>query len=250
MHIIANWKMHGDAERVNTWITALKPTLQALPAHIETVLCPPALWVSEATNQAPARLSIGAQECHAEEQGAFTGEISAVMLASAGARYVILGHSERRSMCNETCAKVAAKALAADKAGLVPIICIGETREERAIGATLDVLRAQLAVSVPHGLTSFIVAYEPVWAIGTGLTPDIHDIAQAHEAIIACAAEHQLTRDRPMPVVYGGSVNSTNAPSILALREVAGALVGGASLDAAQFASILNTAASCRVHDA
>lgn len=242
--------MHGDAERVNTWMTALKPTLQSLPSHIESVLCPPALWIEGAVKQAPERLVIGAQECHAEQQGAFTGEISAGMLALAGARYVILGHSERRAMCNETCAKVAAKAVAADKAGLTPIICIGETKEERAMGATLDVLRAQLAVSVPHGLSSCIIAYEPVWAIGTGLTPDIKDIAQAHAAIIACAAEHQLTRDRAMPVVYGGSVNSTNASSILALREVAGALIGGASLDATHFASILNTAASCRAHDA
>ena len=245
MHIIANWKMHGDSKRVTEWVRALEPTLDALPANIQAVFCPPSLWLEASMMLAPGTLAYGAQNCHAEAQGAFTGEISAAMLASIGARYVILGHSERRAHANETSEQVAAKAKAASNAGITPIICIGETKADRDAGNTIDIICAQLKASVPKGLGSYIIAYEPVWAIGTGITPTNEDIEAAHASIIDAAAAHQLTRDSAACVVYGGSVNSTNAASILALRGVAGALVGGASLDAAQFATILKAASSC-----
>lgn len=246
MHIIANWKMHGDAARVSAWISALKPTLQTLPGTITTVLCPPALWVVQAVAEtAGLPIAVGAQDCHMEEKGAFTGEISASMLAGVGVRYVILGHSERRLLMGETSAQVAAKALAASRAGLVPVVCIGETLAEREAGATIEVICAQLKDSVPQGLSQLIVAYEPVWAIGSGLTPEVEDIELAHRAIAQAAISYQLTHDKPVSVVYGGSVNSTNAASILSLNGVDGALVGGASLEAASFASILDAAGAC-----
>lgn len=242
MHIIANWKMHGNAAHVEAWMAALHPTLQTLPDALSAVLCPPSLWVVGAVAAASAKMAVGGQDCHAEENGAFTGEISAAMLAMAGARYVILGHSERRTLMGETSAQVAAKAVAAGKAGLIPIICIGETRAEREAGMTIKVVREQLIASLPQGLPDAIIAYEPVWAIGTGLVAAAADIEAAHAAIAEAARAHQLTRDRRLPVVYGGSVNSTNAASILSLSGVDGALVGGASLDAAHFASILDAA--------
>lgn len=246
MHIIANWKMHGDADRVNAWISALKPTLKTLPATTNAVLCPPALWVALAAHAASGSgLAIGGQDCHGEEKGAFTGEISASMLVKAGARYVLLGHSERRTLMGETSASVAKKALAASHAGLIPVVCIGETLTERKAGRTIEVICTQMKESIPQGVPEVIVAYEPVWAIGSGLTPEVDDIVAAHRAIAEAARLHQLTHDKPVSVVYGGSVNSTNAASILGLSGVDGALVGGASLEAESFASILEAANAC-----
>lgn len=244
MHIIANWKMHGDAARLSAWIAALSPTLKTLAADVSAVLCPPALWVAKAAELANNEsLAVGGQDCHGQPQGAFTGAISAPMLASAGARYVILGHSERRTTYHETCAEVAAKALAAQAARLIPIICIGETKAEREAGKTLEVISQQLQNSCPEALNTAIIAYEPVWAIGTGLTPTESDIEAAHSRIHNLLKMRQQTRDIRFPVVYGGSVNAGNAASILAIAGVDGALVGGASLDATQFSPILAAAA-------
>ncbi len=236
--------MHGDAARVSAWIAALKSTLESLPESIQTILCPPALWITQAVAETPITLAIGAQDCHASAHGPHTGSISAEMIASAGARYVILGHSERRAGCYEKCEDIAEKSLAAANAGLIPIICIGETKEQREAGETLNTLRAQIAGSVPYTSHVFIVAYEPVWAIGTGLTPSGEDIIAAHACIKQALHTHEQTRDRPPHVVYGGSVNAANASSILSLHGVDGALVGGASLDATQFASILTSASA------
>jgi triosephosphate isomerase (TIM) len=242
MIIIANWKMHGDTERVERWIANLTTNLAASADKVTAVLCPPSIFIARAAQDAPSSLTIGAQNCHAAEMGAYTGEISALMLKDAGARYVILGHSERRSMASETSAQVAEKARAADTAGLVPIVCIGETHAERVSGQAISIVTQQLIESIPLGLSSLVVAYEPVWAIGAGVTPTLEEITQMMQAIRDAATHAQLTGDRALSLVYGGSVNATNAQSIFALDGVDGALIGGASLDATQFASILQSA--------
>ena len=186
---------------------------------------------------AGSSVALGGQDCHASPQGAFTGCVSAEMLKDAGCSHAIVGHSERRHSCGETDADVQAKTRAAWRAGLVAIVCVGETRAEREAGRALDIVRAQLAGSLPDGADPerLIVAYEPVWAIGTGLTPTIDDIAAMHEAI----------RGRIPPgtrILCGGSVNPKNAAEILAIADVDGALVGGASLKADDFWAIAQAA--------
>ncbi len=183
---------------------------------------------------------VGGQDCHTEVQGAFTGDVSAEMLFEAGARMVILGHSERRSVHGETDAVVAAKARAALRAGLEPIICVGETLEERQAGRTLEVICGQVQASLPQELAgkAFAVAYEPVWAIGTGLTPTLEQIEEAHVALRNAMGALGASA----PILYGGSVKPGNAAEILKAREVGGALVGGASLKAADFLPIVRAA--------
>jgi triosephosphate isomerase len=183
-------------------------------------------------------VALGGQDCHAAEKGACTGDVSAEMLKDAGCSYVILGHSERRHGCGETDAVVHAKVAAAWRAGLVAIVCVGETRTQREAGREIAVVTGQLAGSLPEGASAdrLVIAYEPVWAIGTGLTPTLGDIAAIHQAIRA--ATPSGTR-----MLYGGSVNPKNAAEILSLDDVDGALVGGASLKADDFAAI---AAACR----
>jgi triosephosphate isomerase len=206
--------------------------------RVDLLVCPPFTLlgpVGEAL--AGSGVALGGQDCHAQPSGAFTGCISAEMLKDAGCSHVIVGHSERRQTCGETDADVRAKTLAAWRAGLVAIVCVGETRQEREAGRALDIVAAQLAGSLPDGADAarLIVAYEPVWAIGTGLTPTADDIAAMHEAI----------RARIPPgtrILYGGSVNPTNAAGILALDAVGGALVGGASLKADDFRAIAQAA--------
>jgi triosephosphate isomerase (TIM) len=185
-------------------------------------------------------LQIGGQDCHAADAGAHTGDVSAAMLADAGARYVILGHSERRADHAETDAMVHAKALAARKAGLVAIVCIGETEGQRDAGATLDVIAGQMA-SVPVDMTAdeLVIAYEPVWAIGTGRTPTIAQIAEVHAFLRARLTERIGAAAAGVRLLYGGSVKPSNAAEIFAVPHVDGALVGGASLKAADFAAIV-----------
>jgi triosephosphate isomerase len=186
-------------------------------------------------------IAVGGQDCHAEESGAFTGNISAEMLADAGAGYVILGHSERRQYHSETDADVRAKASAAHRAVLTAIVCVGETRDEREAGHTLGVVRRQLGGSIPDHSTSsnLVVAYEPVWAIGTGLTPTAADVAEVHASIreelrrLVGEGEHERVR-----ILYGGSVKPSNAAELMAVANVNGALVGGASLVAKDFLAI------------
>jgi triosephosphate isomerase len=201
------------------------------------------LWrVAEALGQSP--IAVGGQDCHANVSGAHTGDISAEMLKDAGASYTIVGHSERRADHSEADAAVRAKAQAALRAGLCAIICIGETEAQYRAGETLGVLETQLAGSVPQrpGAAEVVVAYEPIWAIGTGLTPSLDEIARVHAHIRgilgAASAEGGVIR-----ILYGGSVNPANAAAILSLEEVNGALVGGASLNADNFWAI---ARSCR----
>jgi triosephosphate isomerase len=185
-------------------------------------------------------LAVGGQDCHAEASGAFTGDISAEMLSDAGASAVIVGHSERRTYHRETDADVRAKALAARRAGLLAIVCIGETRADRESGRTLDVLRAQLAGSLPDGATgaNLVVAYEPVWAIGTGLTPTPDDVAEVHTFIRSHLAERFRREAEAVRILYGGSVKASNARELMAVANVDGALVGGASLKADEFLAI------------
>ena len=208
-------------------------------------LCPPATLVRAMADAVKgAEVLVGGQDCHAESKGAFTGDVSAEMLADAGARLVILGHSERRTYHGETDEAVAAKARAALRAGLEPIVCVGETLEERKAGRALEVVTRQVRGSCPAELKGrvFSVAYEPVWAIGTGLTPTTPEIEEVHMAIRGVLSEILGESGELAPILYGGSVKPSNASEILGAREVGGALVGGASLKADDFLAIIRAA--------
>jgi triosephosphate isomerase len=185
-------------------------------------------------------VAVGGQDCHAETAGAFTGDISAEMIKDAGASAVIVGHSERRTLHKETDAEVRAKAQAAGRAGLTAIVCIGETRAERQAGQTLDILGRQLDRSLPDGLTAanVVIAYEPVWAIGTGLTPTPADVAEAHAFIRKRIVGRHGAAGDAVRILYGGSVKPSNARELMAVANVDGALVGGASLKAEDFLGI------------
>lgn len=244
MFIIANWKMHGDPERIRNWIDTVTPALASEPDSLQCVLCSPSIWLHETAEYLAnnKRILPGAQDCRAEAEGAFTGDISARMLSKAGARYVIVGHSERRLNHHETSEDVAAKCRAVKHAGMYPIVCVGETLAERQEGREIEVVREQLSQSIAGGDSWCVVAYEPVWAIGTGHTPSLDDIASMHREIQAYTKTLQQSRDRPIPVVYGGSVNPSNAASILAIPEVSGALIGSASLQAESYVAIVQAA--------
>jgi triosephosphate isomerase len=209
---------------------------------VDLMICPPAtLLVTHAVVALGSKLQIGAQDCHAQPSGAFTGDISAEMIADAGPTAVIVGHSERRTLHHETDAQVRAKALAAWRAGLTAIVCIGETKTEREAGKTLDVLAMQLDGSLPeNGATgeNLVVAYEPVWAIGTGLTPTANDVAEAHRFIRERLNKRYGAVGSQVRILYGGSVKPSNAKELLTLPNVNGALVGGASLKAEDFLGI------------
>jgi triosephosphate isomerase len=189
-------------------------------------------------------VAVGGQDCRAESEGAFTGDLSAEMLADAGARLVILGHSERREGHGETSEMIAAKVRAALRAGLEPIICVGETGDEREAGRALDVILGQVAASLPDeiGGAAFSMAYEPIWAIGSGRTPSHAEIEEVHGTIRQALSKRWGAGGYPAPILYGGSVKAQNAADILRLPEVGGALVGGASLTAAQFLPIVRAA--------
>jgi triosephosphate isomerase len=240
--IAGNWKMNGlESSLAEARAVAAAVDAHAAPARV--ALCPPSTLIARmAHTLAGSGVEVGGQDCRAEPHGAFTGSVSAEMLADAGATLVILGHSERRAGYGETDADVAAKVLAALRAGLEPIVCVGETEDERQAGRTLDVVLGQLRGSLPEALAgqAFAVAYEPIWAIGTGLTPTSGQIEEIHGAI-----REALRRRWPgelTPILYGGSVKPDNAAEILRLGDVGGALVGGASLAAAQFVPIVQAA--------
>jgi triosephosphate isomerase len=235
-----NWKMNGSVATLTEVATLLK--IQSTPICCEMLLCPPATLLSQMAAMAVGTaLKIGGQNCHTKGSGAHTGDISATMLQDAGATYVIVGHSERRAEHGETDTLVRAKAIAAQSAGLVPIVCIGETGPERDAGATLDVIGTQLHGSIPDGATAatLVVAYEPVWAIGTDHTPTVEQIAEVHAFIRARLTARLGTEAADVRILYGGSVKPSNATKIFAIPHVNGALVGGASLKAADFAAIV-----------
>jgi triosephosphate isomerase len=238
--IAGNWKMHGLGSSLGE-IETLCKALAAKPAAADVLICPPASLLARAHWTAKGVIAFGGQDCHAEPSGAFTGDISAEMLKDSGASAVIVGHSERRQYHKETDADVAAKARAARRAGLTAIVCVGETEAQRMNGEALDIVGAQLNGSVPDGATAenTVVAYEPVWAIGTGKTATSADIAQMHGHI----RQHLRARfgdgGAEMRILYGGSVKPANAAEIFVIANVNGALVGGASLKATDFIGII-----------
>jgi len=233
-----NWKMNGTAET----LSEIRALLGVHPSPTcDMLICPPATLLARAADAAKgSALKIGGQDCHAAASGAHTGDISAAMLVDAGASHVILGHSERRADHAESDAIVAAKVTAAQSAGLITIVCVGETEAERDGGRTLDIIATQIDGSLPAGTDAerLVIAYEPVWAIGTGRTPTLEEIAAVHAALRAQLATRFGTDQ--IPLLYGGSVKPSNAEEIFALPNVNGALVGGASLKAADFAAIVS----------
>jgi triosephosphate isomerase (TIM) len=237
--VAGNWKMNG----LRASVAELARIAQAARefAAVDILICPPATLIAEfAAAAAGSPVRIGAQDCHAEPAGAFTGDLSAEMLKDAGASAVILGHSERRSYHRETDGDVRAKALAARRAGLCAIVCVGETRSERDGGRALSVVATQIDGSVPDGATAgnLVVAYEPVWAIGSGLTPTPSDIAEMHGHVRRHLVARFGTEGEGIRVLYGGSVKPANAKELMHVADVDGALVGGASLKADEFLAI------------
>lgn len=222
-------------------LRAIADGIAGLPDTFDTLICPPATLIERAvTDVESGRLMIGGQDCHFERAGASTGDVSAEMLADCGARFVIVGHSERRTLHAETDELVQRKAQAGMAAGLVAIICIGETETEKLSGGTLDVIERQLKQSLPNTATAatVVVAYEPVWAIGTGLTPTAADVEIVHDFMRARLEERFATEGLHMRLLYGGSVKGSNAAELMAVSNVDGALVGGASLKAQDFLAI------------
>ena len=243
--IAGNWKMNGlKASAVE--FEAMLAGASAVAAKADLLVCPPATLIAAFAEKARGSktLSIGAQDCHPKASGAHTGDISAEMLADAGASAVIVGHSERRADHGESDGLIRQKAEAAWRAGLTAIVCIGETRDHRDQGQTLDICGGQLAASLPDSARSdnLVVAYEPVWAIGTGLTPTAGDVEQVHGFIRGLLIDRFSREGAKIRILYGGSVKPSNARELMAVANVNGALVGGASLKASDFLAI---AAGC-----
>jgi triosephosphate isomerase len=232
--IVGNWKNNGRLADVAGYAASLRGF--AGPARL--VVCPPFPLIDPfAAALAGSDVAVGAQDCHAQAAGAQTGDVSAVLLKEIGAFYVILGHSERRADHGETNADVAGKVAAALAAGLVPIVCVGETEAQRDAGEAGDVVRSQILHSLPTGFAG-LVAYEPIWAIGTGRTPTEAEVAAMHADIRAALVAQFPASGAAVQILYGGSVKPGNAATLLALPDVGGALVGGASLIAADFLAI------------
>lgn len=238
--IAGNWKMNGLLAEALALASDVAAGAEGLSCDL--LVCPPATVIEPVVAElAGAPIAVGGQDCHHASSGAHTGDISATMLRDAGATWVILGHSERRADHAETDAQVAAKVAAAVAAGLAPIVCVGETEAERLAGRQEAVVGAQLAGSLPAGFAG-VVAYEPIWAIGTGRTPTEADVAAMHGFIRAVLLRHLGAAGGGLRILYGGSVKPSNAAALLALPEVGGALVGGASLVAADFLAIARAA--------
>jgi len=241
--VVGNWKMNGSRAANAVLLAGLK---EAGPWSADVAVCVPFPYITETalalTGQAVA---FGAQDCSTQEQGAFTGEVSSAMLSDLGCRYVIVGHSERRAYHHESDQLVADKAKAALKHGVTPIVCVGETRAEREAGQTEAVVKRQLAAvihTLTHCIGEIVLAYEPVWAIGTGLTATPEQ-AQAVHSVLRMQLHAATQKSDAMRILYGGSMNATNAASLLAQADIDGGLIGGASLKAADFAAICRAAA-------
>lgn len=238
--IAGNWKMNGLQASVEV-AKEVSEGLQAQPDVADCLICPPAtLLASMSTMTSGTRLMTGGQDCHASPSGAHTGDISSEMISDAGGAYVIVGHSERRADHGESSADVAAKAEAAFSAGLVPIICVGETLEEREAGKTMQIISAQLEQSIPESAKdmTFVVAYEPVWAIGTGKVATEEQVDEVHGQIRTHLTSRFGEHGASTPLLYGGSMKPGNAAGLLALENVNGGLIGGASLKASDFLAI------------
>jgi triosephosphate isomerase len=243
--IAGNWKMNGLKASLSEFDAMLAGASQ-VTSKADLLVCPPATLIAAFAEKArgTAAFTVGAQDCHPKASGAHTGDISAEMLADAGAKAIIVGHSERRADHGESDALVRQKTEAVWRAGLTAIVCIGETREQRDAGKMLDICGSQLKGSLPEGSTAanLVVAYEPVWAIGTGLTPTPQDVEQVHSFIRGSLANRFTSEGARIRILYGGSVKPSNAAELMAVANVNGALVGGASLKAADFLAI---AAGC-----
>jgi triosephosphate isomerase (TIM) len=242
--IAGNWKMNGLKSALAEF-EAMRAGAADLAGKADLLVCPPATLIAAFADKARGSgLAVGAQDCHPNASGAHTGDLSAEMLADAGANAVIVGHSERRADHGESDALVRQKAEAAWRAGLTAIVCIGETREQRDAGQTLDICGGQLRGSLPDAATAarLVVAYEPVWAIGTGLTPTAKDVEQVHRFIRGILTDRFKGEGGRIRILYGGSVKPSNAAELMGIANVNGALVGGASLKAADFLAI---AAGC-----
>jgi len=243
--IAGNWKMNGLREEATTLVRDLLDGLAGSPGEAEVLVCPPFTRLeSLAGTLAGTAIALGAQDCHAQAKGAFTGDISAPMLAEIGCRYVIVGHSERRQYHGEGDAAVRDKAEAALAAGLVPIVCVGESEAQRDAGEAVAVVRSQVSGSLPQAIGGerLVVAYEPVWAIGTGKTARPEDVRQMHAAIREQLRAMAGAEGDGVRLLYGGSVKPENAAELLAIEDVDGALVGGASLKARDFLAIVAAA--------
>lgn len=239
--IAGNWKMNGlKEEGLRLARKVARGVGEGGRLRCGLLVCPPFTLVSEVRRALEgAGVAVGGQDCHADPSGAHTGDISAEMLADLGCTYVIVGHSERRANHGETSATVRAKAEAALRAALVPIVCVGETEAERDAGKAFDVVRGQVAESIPENAAGdrLVIAYEPVWAIGTGRTATPDDVGAMHGSIRQLL-EERVANGARVPILYGGSVKPQNAAEILAVSDVGGALVGGASLNAEDFLTI------------
>jgi triosephosphate isomerase len=260
--VAGNWKLNGNRAANHALVSAvaeglatagLGPKILAAAAPLDILLCPPFVYLAELVDLAAGRhLRIGAQDVALEETGAFTGEVSAAMLYDVGCRYVIVGHSERRALFGDTDDRVAGKVMAALRAGLAPILCVGETLAERDAGQTLPVVHRQLdavysaveSAALPEAANRLIVvAYEPVWAIGTGRTATPAEAQAVHADIRATVARRDATMARDLRILYGGSVKASNAKDLFAMQDIDGGLIGGAALQAAEFVSICKAAA-------
>ena len=239
--VAGNWKMNGLQAQLIEIAAMRKAADQGAAGSAELLVCPPATLISRTHDLLNGgALSLGAQDCHAAASGAHTGDVSVAMLKEAGAAYVIVGHSERRADHGETDAVVRAKAEAVMAAGLTAIVCVGETISERREGRAIDVVRGQLKNSLPPpaGPGRLVIAYEPIWAIGTGVVPTVADVLEMHAAIRAQLTGMFEVEGGRVRILYGGSVKPTNAKELLGLANVDGALVGGASLKALEFLAI------------
>jgi len=238
--IAGNWKMHGTSVAIDELVAVAKG-VDTEVVTCDVLVCPPFTLITRAAAAVHGRIAVGGQDCHAQPSGAFTGDVSAEMLADAGATAVIAGHSERRRYHGETDIDVAMKTTAAWRAGLFAIVCIGETEEEHDAGRAVEVVARQLDASLPLGASSarIAIAYEPVWAIGSGRTPTTEEITAIHALIRGRLVERLGDEGSQLRILYGGSVKPANADSILNLPNVNGALVGGASLKAEEFLAII-----------
>lgn len=242
--IAGNWKMNASGEMAETLTDGLVAWQGS--GNVEMLICPPFPYLGPVGAMiSESDIMLGAQTCHPNASGAHTGDVAAEMLADLGCSYVIVGHSERRADHGETDATVCAQAVAAHRAGLTAIVCVGETEAERDAGKTLDVVGTQLAGSLPDGCTAenLVVAYEPVWAIGTGRTPTSDEVQEVHAAIrAALASRFGDATANGVRLLYGGSMKPSNAAELLALADVDGGLIGGASLKAEDFTAIADAA--------
>jgi triosephosphate isomerase len=245
--VAGNWKMNGSRDSVAALIDAIVTEAAAVDGA-EVLVCPPYVYISQvlaAIGDAP--VALGAQNLYAESGGAFTGEMSGAMLADSGCAYVIIGHSERRALMGETDGEVARKFLLAQENNLTPILCVGETLDERQSGSTLNVIGSQFSVVADAvGIEAFanaVVAYEPVWAIGTGETATPDQAQEVHAALRAMAAKRSARMAADLRLLYGGSVKAANAAELFAMADIDGGLIGGASLDAKEFLAICRAAA-------